>query len=149
MLIQIPTFIKDYEDEGTKLFAAFLYRVAREETQFTATRFFIQGADARYFLRRFVVRPHTIFQHFDKWIRIGSIARDVWAIDWIKKPDVIEYDLTDPELCAVWGYVLGRESAVYLTEPCRKHPKQEESLLNQEDRRFLKYTAQETREKDL
>ena len=149
MLIQIPKFIKDHPDEGVMLLAAFLHRVAREETHFTKTRFYLQGADARYFLRRFVVRPYTIFAGYEKWIRIGTVARDIWAVDWLQKPETIEYDLTNAELCAVWGYVLGRESVVYLAEDCEEHPKQEESLLKTEDRRFLKYTAQETREKDL
>ena len=149
MLIQIPKFITEHHDEGTMLLAAFLYRVAKEETHFTKTRYYLQGADARYFLRRFITRPYTIFAGYDKWIRIGSIGDDVWVVDWLQKPECVEYDLTNPELCAIWGYVLGRESVVYLSEECEEHPQPADTLLNREDRRFLKYTAQETREKDL
>lgn len=143
MLIQTPIFIQSEEDEGLKLLVAFLYRISKMKGNgFKDYRYYMHASDVRYFLRRWVMIPTKLTEVLEPHLRVGKINQDIWIFDWTRsEPAASDYMIQDPELAAVWGYIIGREMAgAEMTTETDGIPEKEESrITNRTDKSFFQY----------
>lgn len=143
MKIEVPIFIQHQEDEGLKLLVAFLFRLSRKKSNgFKGVRYYMHVSDIRYFLRKWVMQPHAITDALSPHIRVGKANQHIWMLDWTRdRPATSEYEIKDPEMAAVWGYIIGREMAgAEMVTPTEGIPEQEESQIsNREDKNFFQY----------
>ena len=152
MVIETPTFVQDIkpkarrekQHEGVKLFFAFMYRLAvnGHARGFDNMRYYINSNDMRYFMRGYILTPQPYFEDFDKsYFQMGIVADDMWFFTWKKRPEISQYDFKDAELCAVWGYILGKEFAGPLYEEGDgKIPNPtKQKIVRQDDRKFFSF----------
>ena len=150
MKITIPKFAEDLENDGIKLWLAFMLRMTRKgnNTKFgggyTGVRYFMHVSDMRYFWRKWIMTPDKITKDVWQHVRLGKASPQIWMFEWKYKPELVEYDFTDPELCAIWGYVIGRDVSQQLVEDMDNikvsiPDPQDRIVTANEDKRFFQY----------
>ena len=150
MKITIPKFAEDIEDDGIKLWLAFMLRMTRKDgnTKFgngyKGVRYFFHVSDMRYFWRKWIMSPEKVTKDIWPHIMLGKSSPQIWMFQWKYKPELVEYDFTDPELCAVWGYIIGRDVSTKLVEDMDSKrvvipDEQSRILTNKEDKQFFQY----------
>ncbi len=105
-------------------------------------RYYMHASDVRYFLRRWVMQPYTLTEVLEPHIRVGKANQDIWILDWTRtEPAASDYTIQDPELAAVWGYIIGREMAgAEMTASVEGVPKKEKCrITNRNDKSFFQY----------
>ena len=143
MIITIPSFAKDIEDEGIMLLLAFMMRMAKKSPDsFKHTAYQIHSADVRRLMRRYVIAPMRVTQGLTKYCRMYRGSNDVWLFEWKVIPEEIEYDFKNPEHTAVWGYIIAVDMHSQLVHDIDKYNFNEvNSLLLGEDKDFFRYTG--------
>lgn len=148
MKIRIPHFAAELEDEGVILWLAFMLRMTKKDNNtkfgngYKGYRYYMHVSDIRYFVRKWIMVPDKIGEQIWPWARLGRANTKIWMFEWLHAPTTVDYDLTNPELCAVWGYVLGRDASSRLIEDMDySHiPEEQEGVLKSRyDRNFFQY----------
>lgn len=146
MKIRIPHFAAELEDEGIILWLAFILRMTKKDNKFgnnyKRVRYYMHVSDIRYFVRKWIMTPDKMNDQIWPWCRLGKANTRIWMFEWLHAPETIDYDLTDPELCAIWGYVLGRDASSQLVEDMDySHIPEEQPavLTNRYDKNFFQY----------
>ncbi len=117
MKIEIPSFAKDLQDEGTIVLLAFLFRMAKKpDGGFKGTRYHIHVQDARRILGAYTITPHNVFKDVQPYIRIGSSSDKTWMIDWKVNPHTSEYEIEKPYYTSIWGYLVASDTFRNLLE---------------------------------
>lgn len=150
MKITIPKFAEDLEDDGIKLWLAFMLRMTKKDNNtkfgngYKGWRYFMHVSDMRYFWRKWIMSPEKITKDIWPYINLGKASPQIWMFEWKYKPEMVEYDFTDPELCAIWGYVIGRDVSSQLIEDMDNKrvtipQPQQRVIYSNEDKRFFQY----------
>ena len=108
MIIKVPKFAVEWEEEYQKLFVAFMYYIA-EQHGFNQ-QYNIYPDDARTICQQFIIEPSQNFEKGVHHFLIGKLNTYSWLFRWKREPLVVDYEFTDERANLIWGYLMGIEN---------------------------------------
>ena len=148
MIITIPEFVSEWQDEFDILLFAWFYRVAA--THGFNNEYIMYADDCRTIAQKFYITPNFYYgekKNTYKWVHFGHYSEYTAVFKWRKIPKVVEYEVKGPKAHLIWGYLLGREAdeeLVYSDGP--KYYRNRTHVLSTQERKKFKYQKYETDE---
>lgn len=135
MIVKLPTFAKDWDDEYMKLFAAFMYLIG---DKYGFNGYVVHPHDIRIICQRFMREPNTQFPCAPVYYHFGKFNRYNWIWDWLKRPKTIDYEFTNERTHLIWGYIMGRlaENDLLNENPGKWNKTNDYILTEQEQEQF-------------
>jgi hypothetical protein len=108
MIIKVPKFAVDWENEYQKLFIAFMYHIGEQHG--FRIQYNLYPEDVRTICQTYMVYPHLYFEPGVHHFLIGAKNTYSWLFRWKREPVVVDYEFTDDKANLIWGYLMGRET---------------------------------------
>ena len=148
MIIDVPHFAHEWEDDYEKLFMAFMYKIGEEHG--FEHRYTVYSQDVRYITQRYFLLPQEVYGKGWKSYLFGKVNTSSWVFQWKKKPIVMPYEFKGDRANLIWGYLEGRaaEEKLVADEYTGYHQGRVDSVLTTRQLRQFKYYKQHDKKTD-